>query len=302
MPQDSELLYGGSDLAKPLSQTTLNPRILVVDDADEIRLAIGEILSENGYHVAEAASGTAALQALQRSSYDVVLLDLMMPGIDGVEVMRRMHAASLDLPVIIITAHPSVESAIVAVRTGAHDYLLKPFNAEELLAAVEEAIASRAAEQRRRHALDTITETLTLLQGTTSAKGVASPEPLKPATQSLLEPPDSSHDETVVVCSGHLCLDYDKRQVYFSDEEGVPEELTEGEMAVLNLLMSKPDSVFSCRDLAIQALDYESLSEYEAQSIVRPYIFRLRQKLEQDARHPQLIRTVRGRGYYLALD
>ncbi len=119
---------------------------------------------DQGYVVDVAASGAAALQALERVTYDMMLLDLKMPGIDGVEVMRRVHAAGLDLPVVIITAHPTVESAIIAVRTGVRDYLPNPFGADELLAVVEKVIAARIKEQRRKLLLNTITETVAQLQ------------------------------------------------------------------------------------------------------------------------------------------
>ncbi len=272
---------------------TPKARLLIVDDADDIRVAISEILIDQGYVVDAAASGIAALQALERVTYDLMLLDLKMPGIDGVEVMKRVRAAGLDLPVVIITAHPTVESAIIAVRTGVRDYLPKPFGADELLAVVEKVIAARAKEQRRKLLLDTISETVAQLQ---SPGATASP--MTPSSPTL----PTQYQADGPLKAGPLCLDLEKRRVFLCDEEDTPEELTEGEAAILSHLMNKPDGVLSCRELAIKALNYDALDEYEAQSIVRPYIFRIRQKVELDPRHPRLIRTVRGRGYYLSTD
>ena len=279
-------------------QSTPKARLLVVDDADDIRLAISEILIDQGYVVDVAASGAAALQALERATYDLMLLDLKMPGIDGVEVMKRVRASGRDLPVVIITAHPTVESAIIAVRTGVRDYLPKPFGADELLAVVERIIAARAREQRRKLLLDTITETVAQLQ----SSGVTSSPPSTPPPGRWTDAAANPTGTRAPLKAGQLCLDREKRRVFLCDKEDTPEELTEGEAAILSQLMARPDGVFSCRDLAIEALDYEALDEYEAQSIVRPYIFRLRQKVELDPRHPQFIRTVRGRGYYLSTD
>ena len=215
-------------------QSTPKARLLVVDDADDIRIAISEILIDQGYVVDVAASGAAALQALERVTYDLMLLDLKMPGIDGVEVMKQVRASGRDLPVVIITAHPTVESAIIAVRTGVRDYLPKPFGADELLAVVERVIAARAKEQRRKLLLDTITETVAQLQSSGVTPSPPSTLPPRHWTDAAAHPTGTR----APLKAGQLCLDREKRRVFLCDKEDTPEELTEGEAAILSQLMS----------------------------------------------------------------
>ena len=103
-----------------------------------------------------------------------------------------------------------------------------------------------------------------------------------------------------VVRAGSLILDQEKRVLSVDGPPLREIELTEGEATILTLLMKQPDQVLSCREITRAAWNYD-LEEWEAQALVRPYIFRLRQKIEATPSEPQLIRTVRGRGYLLAL-
>jgi DNA-binding response OmpR family regulator len=96
--------------------------------------------------------------------------------------------------------------------------------------------------------------------------------------------------------------DRDKRQVTILDSRRSPEDLTEGEEAVLAVLMTRADAVLSCEDIAKAALDYEELDHWEAENVVRPYVFRLRRKIEDNPSDPKRICTVRGRGYFFSLD
>ena len=111
-------------------------RILVVDDKQSFRFLATGYLSDAGYSVGEAGNADAALVELSRIHYDLVVSDLVMPEVDGVELLRRVHRQWPDLPFILVTAHGSVESAVAAMKLGADDYLLKPLNRDELLLVV----------------------------------------------------------------------------------------------------------------------------------------------------------------------
>jgi two-component system KDP operon response regulator KdpE len=120
-------------------------RVLVVDDEPQIRRALRLILRANGYQVAEVASGEAALDALVTQSFDLVILDLVLPDLDGVEVCRRLREWS-HLAVVVLSAHGDEEIKIRALDVGADDYVTKPFSAPELLARMRSALRRASVE------------------------------------------------------------------------------------------------------------------------------------------------------------
>ena len=117
--------------------------ILVADDEPGVRESLGEVLRDAGYRVQTAADGAAALAALERDDFAVVITDLRMPGADGLTVLRRAREISPQTLVVVMTAHGSVETAVEALRAGATDYLLKPVVFDDLLAKVEHLLEYR---------------------------------------------------------------------------------------------------------------------------------------------------------------
>jgi len=118
--------------------------ILVVDDEHLIRWSLEQQLRREGYGVLLAESGAEALQKAQADAPDLVLLDVRLPDADGLEILERLRVANPEAPVIMITAHGGVESAVRAMKLGAHDYVSKPFNMEELTLTVRKALETRA--------------------------------------------------------------------------------------------------------------------------------------------------------------
>jgi two-component system response regulator MprA len=110
--------------------------ILVVDDDAPIRRMLDRTLSAEGYAVETAADGGEALAAVERSAPDLVVLDVGLPGVDGLSVSRRLRAKGLAVPVLLLTARDSVPDRVAGLDAGADDYLVKPFATEELLARV----------------------------------------------------------------------------------------------------------------------------------------------------------------------
>jgi DNA-binding response OmpR family regulator len=257
-------------------------RILIVEDETMTRKAIARALGLLGYDVEEAASGQQALSKLSTSAYDLMLLDLRMPGMDGMQVMKQVQESHPDLMVIVLTAHATLDSAITAVRTGAVDYLLKPSSIGEIKTAISRALEPRHERLRRKHLIRVMSEALEALQAEEKREAAVAS---KRADRFLQR--------------GGVTLDREKRLVAVAgaaDAPGVDSTLTMNEAALLAHLMLNPDHVSSCRELARDALGYD-VTEKEAQDIVRPHISRLRKKIEPDPAHPRLIRTVRGRGY-----
>lgn len=113
-------------------------KILIVDDDKNIRLLLSQCLEENeDYEVTSAVDGEHALAKVDEESFDLVLLDMKLPGMDGLQVLRRLRALSPDQLVIVITAHGTIETAVEAMKLGAVDYLQKPFTPDEIRAIVK---------------------------------------------------------------------------------------------------------------------------------------------------------------------
>jgi len=110
--------------------------VLVVDDDAPIRRMLERTLAAEGYDVRAAADGGAALAAIERSAPDALVLDVAMPGLDGLAVCRRLRAKGLALPILLLTARDAVHDRVAGLDAGADDYLVKPFAAEELLARI----------------------------------------------------------------------------------------------------------------------------------------------------------------------
>lgn len=119
-------------------------QILIVDDEESMRILLTDILTESGYQVKAVPSGEKALVEIKKENYDIVITDLKMPGISGIEVIKKAHQIikNRDVCIFVITAYPSVETAVGAMREGAYDYLTKPFDIEEV-----RSVVNRAAER-----------------------------------------------------------------------------------------------------------------------------------------------------------
>src|SRR5580658_10623368 len=123
-------------------------RILVVDDEPAIRRALRPPLAELGFQITEASRGEEALQTLRGSVQDIVLLDVNMPGIGGIETLRRMRAASPRLPILMLTVRDQEEDKVEALDLGADDYVTKPFSTRELIARIRAAVRRVRAPAR----------------------------------------------------------------------------------------------------------------------------------------------------------
>src|SRR5512139_3819355 len=125
-------------------------RILIVDDERSMREFLEIMLCKDGYVVQCAEDGRLALELFQRDPFDLVITDIRMKPVDGLEVLRRCKAIAPQTVVIIISAYASTETAVAAMKEGAYDYLPKPFKIEEMRAVIRNALASRTDETRMR--------------------------------------------------------------------------------------------------------------------------------------------------------
>src|SRR5947199_5450266 len=128
----------------------MTARILVADDEDSLRWVLEKGLRQAGYEVFAVKDGTAALHAFEAEPFDVVFLDVRMPGVDGLTALARLREMRADACVVVITAHGTMDTAIQAMQRGAYDYLAKPFDLDEVLLLAARAVAARRLSQEVR--------------------------------------------------------------------------------------------------------------------------------------------------------
>src|SRR5688572_8223728 len=116
------------------------PRILIVDDEKSIRKTLREILEYEDFKVDEAADGAKGLTLLQKDSYDIILCDIKMPKVDGMEVLDKVMESAHDIPIIMISGHGNIETAVEAVKKGAYDFISKPPDLNRLLITIRNAL------------------------------------------------------------------------------------------------------------------------------------------------------------------
>jgi DNA-binding response OmpR family regulator len=251
-------------------------KILVVDDEETTRRSLADILRLEGCRVQSAANGEEAVAFLRKETFDLVLLDLKMPGMDGLEVLRLASQMTPDTQIILLTAHGSLESAIEALRSGAHDYLLKPSSPKQILQSVQSGLARRHETQRKRMLLAQLEASLQELRGAEDSTA-----PLAPAE------PD------VLTLANGTVIDLARRRIVAEDHHI---SLTPTEGRLLKVFVENRGRVFTHRELVSRVQGYET-SEWEAPEVLRPLVSRLRQKLTAIPGGEKWIVNVRGTGY-----
>lgn len=251
-------------------------RILIVDDERVTRRTLTELFRRMGYQATGAASGKQALKYIAHQPFDLVLLDLNLPEMNGSEVLRAARPLAPDTIFIFLTAYGTLDSAIVGIRHGAFDYLLKPSPVQEIVRAVE---AGLAEQHRRRHSENPV---VLLERALAGLKTTAQPPEAAPPTGRFWQAAD-------------VTVDTLKRLVI---ARGQPVDLTQTEFDILSYLLRHQERVVSCRELVAHVRGYD-LDERDARILLRSHIHRLRHKLERDPKHPRLLCTVRGRGYII---
>jgi len=256
-------------------------RIMIVDDEAYIRFLLGEELSQHGYEVSTAASGEEALAMLQKGAYDLALLDLVMPGMDGLEVMREAATLAPDTVVIMLTAHASLDSAIDALRCGGHDYLVKPCSTKEILSSV------KAGLEKRRQRLQ---EQDLIRQMGDLARQLAGGDAVSPH----IERPREEQPRYLYV--GNLLLDRGRQSI---DSSGQPLSLTPSEYRLLLCLMERAGTTVSFGELA-EAVHGAASEGTAARDAISTHMWRLRRKLDSADPSQAQIASVRGQGYVLS--
>jgi DNA-binding response OmpR family regulator len=234
--------------------------ILVVDDEPVARQSLSDILRLEGFSVNSVPNGQAAVEYVRTHPVDLMIVDLRMPGMDGLEVVQVVNQSSPDTEVILLTAHGSTETAIQALRLRIHDYLLKPALPAQIIVSVKKGLARREARLSGRGA-----------GAATPAEEAASEYRFKDGTTADLS--------RRVIRKG-------KKMAHLTPAEG----------RLLRVLLENPSKVFSHRDLVLLVQGYDT-SPQEAPEVLRPLVSRLRHKLEEFPNLMSRVSSVRGTGY-----
>lgn len=252
-------------------------RILIAEDEEKIARFVTLELEHEGYQVEHAADGRTAVDLALEREYDLILLDVLLPQLNGMEVLRRIRKHK-DVPVIMVTARDAVMDKVAGLDAGADDYLTKPFAIEELFARIR--VALKRAEAVR---------VASGIGGVGAGAGVA-------GAGAAAASPDGDSAQTAAVPSttaltvGSVALDPDRREVTV---DGSPIVLTAREFDVLALLMAHAGTVLTRERIAHEALGYEYVGDTNNVDV---HIAHLRAKIE-DAGGARIIQTVRGVGY-----
>jgi DNA-binding response OmpR family regulator len=257
----------------------MKSKLLVVDDDELLRNSLVEILTMEGYEVQTVSTGEEALIRLQNEDYDLLLLDLRMPGIDGLDVLREVNRTAPATKVILLTGHGTLETAIEALRYGAYDYLLKPVSSRDILSSVERALILRAEQQHKRMLLEQLDASVQRLKDVEGVKSISSPE------------------RQVVNLEGVIMVDLQRREVWRGKQRVT---LTPAEGRLMQVFIENRSRVLSHRDLVMMVQGYET-TDWEAPEVLRPLVSRLRRKLSVFPNGEQWISNVRGIGYVFEL-
>src|SRR5881409_3340992 len=223
------------------------PTILLVDDEDAVQKLLTYPLEREGYRVVSARDGQEALDRFASENPDLVVLDITLPRLDGLEVCKQLRARSM-VPIIMLTARDDELDKVVGLELGADDYITKPFSIREFRSRVR-ALLRRVAAQR------------------------AGPPP-----EELIE-------------RGELTIDSGKRTVEIRGEQA---QLTYVEFELLRTLAAHPGRVYT-RRMLLEALWGDA--DYRDPRTIDVHVRHIREKIEHEAKEPELILTVRGVGY-----
>ena len=234
-------------------------KVLLVDDEPSIVTLLAFNLEKDGYEVTTATDGAEGYRLAISNPFDFIILDLMLPSMDGMDICKRLRQEKFDTPIMILTAKDDELEKIIGLELGADDYMTKPFSPREVLARMK-----------------------AILRRTNKAV---------PAEPVATAQPEPTEDETEKIEVGEITI---FPQLYEVHVAGELIEVTPKEFEVLLYMAKRANRILSREQLlnAIWNFDYAGETR-----IVDVHISHLREKIEKDTKNPQYIRTVRGFGY-----
>lgn len=221
-------------------------RVLLVEDEPGLVVTLTDRLKSEGYQVSSATDGPSALSVASKQHFDVILLDVMLPGVSGFDVCRDLRQQGIKTPIIMLTARGQVMDKVLGLKIGADDYLTKPFDMLELLARVEVQLRRASA-----------------LSGTSAAE----------------------------YRFGDVTVNFRKAEVV---RGGTPLELSAREFLLLKYFIEHREATLTRDELLNEVWGYHSMPSTRTVDV---HVAWLRQKIEDNPRHPQYVLTVHGMGY-----
>ena len=266
----------------------MKAKVLVVDDEHHIRFFLERLLQREKYSVTAVSSGEEALAQMEHQEFDLALLDVMMGGLSGVEVLLKIHQQWPQTVVILLTAHASLDTAVSALRHGAHDYLFKPCDADTIRKSVRKGLQKRQ-ESLQRQAMFQQVEKL-LLNSLSEVRAAAAGETIEHSST----PAETAESTDRFLQRDGLIVDLDRHILTIN---GQLVKLSPIEFKILTYLLQEAPRVVSPQELVQEVQGYES-DQWEASEVVRAHIYRIRQKVKKAVGGPvNVINTVRGVGY-----
>jgi len=258
--------------------------LLVIEDDEIVGKTIERSLRGHEFHVTLANSGVEGLKVARRQLTDLVLLDIIMPGMDGYAVCREMRSDQLlqDIPILFLTAKAKDEDKIAGFLAGADDYLCKPFNVDELILRIRAIL--RRFSSLKEQASNAAAQTESVLKPS-----------VKPAD--ILKPEKDAANKTQMVI-GEYVLNVRTYELTIPNKGKI--RLTPVQFDLLYHLMCHPGEIFSPSRLLDEVWDYPS--DAGSPDLVRVHIKNLRERIEEDPKNPRFIQTVAGYGYTISAE
>lgn len=259
--------------------------ILIIDDEASLRQTLARILQRAGFEVTTAANGQDGLSLVNEHPFDLLYLDIRMPGVSGLELLKTIHAKFPELPVILFTAQPDLNSAVEALRRGATDYLLKPLKPQAVIDRTQAILTNKQKERRRREIqrqIEALQAELVSLDNEESASKV---------------PEQKVNSDERFLRRGMLTLDMHTRRVTMNDRVI---NLPPTSFDYLLVLARHTPNIVDYQTLVAEAQGYEADTR-EAQELTKWHIHHIRQAIEPDKRNPVHVINVRGSGYRLVV-
>ena len=264
-------------------EATNSGSILIIDDEDNLRKTLTRILINAGWSVTGASNGAEALKMVVQSKFDLVLLDLRLPDMHGIEILRKLRKLDRDLYVIVLTAYGTMNSAVDALQLGAMDYLQKPIDPETLISRTETIFLEIQKEKRKKE----IQEQITYLQNE-----LANLEKVSETREPKHQPFTNSSRYIYI---GPFSIDLHLRKATFAENLL---NLPPATFEYFLVLSRHTPEVVKYQTLVTEAQGYPV--EYsEAKELAKWHIHVIRQEIEPNPRNPKYIINVRGIGYQL---
>jgi len=258
--------------------------ILIIDDEAILRQTLARILQQAGFEVSTAENGEQGISFLSTTNFDLVFMDLSMPGMPGMDALKIIHAEHPSLPVVLFTAQPDLNSAVDALRNGATDYLLKPLKPQALIERAQSILAAQQKENRKHEIMAQI-ETLQAELKSLSTGQTGPLQAVTIRTDRFLK-------------RGSLVLDLHVRRLIINEQSiNIPPTSFD----YLLVLARHSPNVVNYQTLVAEAQGYQA-DIREAQELTKWHIHQLRQAIEVDAHVPSILINVRGSGYRLVAD